>query len=98
MFQLMCMVLEGISISTDLKEHILKHYDEMIIFVHPEYHGAQVIISKQCLSEKSFSSCVQNSNDFIMKTAASILHNSVKEKIEKAEKLSWPPTVEEFKK
>ena len=29
-----------------------------------------------------------------MKIAASILHNPVKEKIEKAEKLSWPPTVE----
>ena len=49
-------------------------------------------------SEKSFSSRVQYSNDFIMKTAASILHNSVKEKIEKAEKLSWPPTIEELEK
>ena len=56
--------------------------------MHRKYHGVQVIISKQCLSEKSFSSLVQYSNDFIMKTAASILHNSVKEKIEKAEKLS----------
>ena len=45
--------------------------------------------------EKSFSFRVQYSNDFIMKTAASILHNSVKEKIEKPEKSSWPPTVEE---
>ena len=33
-----------------------------------------------------------------MKAAASILHNSVKEKIEKAEELSWPPTVEELEK
>ena len=33
-----------------------------------------------------------------MKTTASILHNSVKEKLEKAEKLSWPPTVEELEK
>ena len=42
-----------------LKERILKHYDEKIFFVGPEYHGVQVIISKQCLSEKSFSSRVQ---------------------------------------
>ena len=64
--------------------------------MRPEHHGVQVIISRQCLSEKSFSSRVQYSNDFIMKTAASILHNSVKDKIEKAEKLSWPPTVKEL--
>ena len=56
--------------------------------------ASNAIIINQCLSEKSFSSRVQYSNDFIMKIAASILHNPVKEKIEKAEKLSWPPTVE----
>ena len=61
-----------------LKERILKHYDEKIFFVRPEYHGVQVIISNQCLSEKSFSSHVQFLNDFILKTAASIIHNSVK--------------------
>ena len=33
-----------------------------------------------------------------METAASILQNSVKEKIKKAEKLSWPPTAEELEK
>ena len=81
-----------------LQERILKHYDEKIVFLRPEYHGVQVIISKQSLSEKSFSSRVQFSNDFILKTAASIIHNSVKEKIEKAEKLSWSPTVEELEK
>ena len=60
-----------------LKERLLKHYDEKIIFVHPEYHGVQAIISKQCLFEKSFSSRahVQYSNYFFMRTAASILHN-----------------------
>ena len=58
----------------------------------------RVIISKQCLSEKSFFPHVQHSNDFIMETAASILQNSVKEKIEKSEKLSWSPTVEELEK
>ena len=42
-----------------LKERIPKLYDEKIFFVRPEYHGVQVIISKQCLSEKSFSSRVQ---------------------------------------
>ena len=36
-----------------LKKRILKHYDEKIIFGRLEYHGVQVIISKQCLSEKS---------------------------------------------
>ena len=81
-----------------LKERILKHYDKKVIFVHPEYHGVQLVISKQCLSDKSFSSRVQYSNDFIMTTAASILHNSVKENIEKAEKLSWPPRAEELEK
>ena len=29
-----------------LKEPILKHYDEQIIFLHPEHHGVQVIISR----------------------------------------------------
>ena len=33
-----------------------------------------------------------------MKTAVSILHNSVKEKIEKDEKLAWPPIAEELEK
>ena len=80
-----------------LKERILKHCDEKIFFVRPEYHGVQVI-NKQYLSEKSFSSRVQFSNGFILKIAASIIRNSVKEKIEKAQKLSWPPTVEELAK
>ena len=36
-----------------LKERILKH-DEKIILVGPEYHGVQVIISKQCLLKNHF--------------------------------------------
>ena len=38
-----------------LKERLCKHYEEKLVFLQPEYHASQVVISKECLHGQIFS-------------------------------------------
>ena len=80
-----------------LKNRLLNTFGDKIIFLSPDYHSAQVIISSKCFKEQSYSSL---SNDLkpeiLLKNSANYLRELVKESIKSCGKLSWPPTVEEL--
>ena len=39
-----------------LKNRLLNTFDDKIIFISPDYHAAQVIISSKCFKEQNYSS------------------------------------------
>ncbi len=77
-----------------LKERLRKHYAEKLVFLQPEYHAAQVVISKECLHGQIFSRNSTFFKEFTVQKAALILRDSVLEAIENVPNLPWPPTVD----
>ena len=79
-----------------LKNRLLKTYGDDLLFLSPNYHSAQVVISSKCLQEQNISSVVSIPDEKIVVKSADILRKSILNNIENEEKLTWPPTVEQL--
>eukprot|EP00112_Aurelia_sp_Birch-Aquarium-sp1_P017646 Seg411.7 transcript_id=Seg411.7/GoldUCD/mRNA.D3Y31 product="hypothetical protein" protein_id=Seg411.7/GoldUCD/D3Y31 len=77
-----------------LKERLRKHYEEKLVFLQPEYHAPQVVISKECLHGQIFSRNSTFFKEFTVQRAALILRASILEATENVSNVPWPPTVE----
>ena len=77
-----------------LRDRLQKSYEDRLVFLSPEYHLPQIVISKECLHSQVTS---RNSLFFRKATvtkSANILREIVLKHLEEAKSLPWPPTVE----
>ena len=77
-----------------VKQRLLNTFGERIAFVSVSYHEAQIVISKDALSQTTLASFVSGSSNFILKEAASIIRAEIMEMMMNAPELPWPPTPE----
>ena len=78
-----------------LKAHLKRHFGESICFITVEYHEVQIVISTECIHEKT-NSYTGFSNNRIFVLEAKIIRKLVDEMIKKSSQLSWPPSVDEL--
>ena len=79
-----------------LKNRLMNKYGNDIIFLSPEYHSTQVIISRKCLECSTISKSIEYSNEFILKKASSLLKQTVADKLAATNETAWPPTVKDL--
>ena len=79
-----------------MKASLERHFGEIINFITVEYHEVQIVISTQCIHEKTLSSYIELSDDRILLLATRTIRKSVDEMIMKSSQLSWPPSVVEL--
>ena len=79
-----------------LKARLERHFDEIIYFITVEYHEVQIVISTECIHEKTLSSYIELSDNRILLLTARTIRKSVDEMIKKSSHLSWPPSVDEL--
>jgi hypothetical protein len=77
-----------------VKQRLEKKFGDRIVFLSASYHEVQVVVSKAALTKTTLSSFMKDSNEFILKEAASALRRDIIEMIEHAPDLPWPPTTE----
>ena len=75
-----------------LKPRLERHFGEGICLITVEYHELQIVISTECINEKTLSSYIVFLDNRILVLLARIIRNSVDEMIKKASPLSWPPS------
>ena len=79
-----------------LKSRLERDFGESICFITVDYHEVQIVISTECIHEKTLSSSIEFSDNHILILASRIIQKSVDEMINKASQLSWPPSVDEL--
>lgn len=77
-----------------LKERLLKHYQDKLVFLQPEYHTPQVVISKDCLQGQVFSRNSTVFKEFTVEKASRLLREGILDTIERAPGVPWPPTAD----
>ena len=81
-----------------LKERLENRFGDTISFIKTEYHEVHIVISTECIREKTLSSYVEFSDKHILTLAARKIRQSVVNMIEQADPLSWPPSVDELER
>ena len=79
-----------------LKSRLERDFGDSICFITVDYHEVQIVISTECIHEKTLSSSIEFSDNHILILASRIIQKSVDEMINKASQLSWPPSVDEL--
>ena len=79
-----------------LKNRLTRKYGDDLIFLSPEYHSTQVVICRKCLECSTMSKSIEYSNELILTRAASLLKQTVTEKLDATNETSWPPTVKDL--
>ena len=75
-----------------LKARLERHFGEGICLITAEYPDIQIVISTECINEKTLSLHIVFLDNCILVLLARIIQNSVDEMIKKASQLSWPPS------
>ena len=75
-----------------LKDGVLIHYGEKLIFLKPEFHASELVISKECLSGQIFSRNSAAFKEFTVQKAALLLRESIVEAMEHAP-VTWSDIV-----
>ena len=81
-----------------LKDRLIATYGYFLLFISPEYHSSQLVISRDCLQLYDLSSTIEFSDEFFIKKAAKILRNIVLSKIINVSDIPWLPTVESLQR
>ena len=81
-----------------LKNRLMPTYGCSLLFISPEYHSSQLVISRDYLQSYDLSSTIEFSDEFFIQKAEKILRNAVLSKIINASDLPWPPTVESLQR
>ena len=76
-----------------LKNRLINTYRDLLLFLMPEYHLPQVVISKECLTPYEFSTKVEFPEELYVQKATKIIHKAVITKIDNSSDLPWPPKV-----
>ena len=79
-----------------LKARLARHFGESICFITVEYHEVQIVISTECIHEKTLSSYIEFTDNRILVLVGRIIRKSVGEIIKKATQLLWSPSVDEL--
>ena len=66
-----------------LKARLERHFGESICFITVEYHEVQIVISTECIHEKTLSSYIEFLDNRILVLVARIIRKSVDEIIKK---------------
>lgn len=86
-----------------LKDRLKRRYGEKLLFVTAENNKCQLVCSKMCLDtigkgNKNFIDSIPLSDRNVIKKAAEILKSVLKNYVETANDLPWPPTPESLQK
>ena len=73
---------------------LVKHFGDELLFVTVSTNEAQVVISKNVLTNTKKASFMKHNKDFVLKEAAKLIKDDVELLIQTAPELPWPPTVE----
>ena len=76
------------------KQKLLQHFDDELLFVTVSNNEAQVVMSKQVLSNTKQCSFLRQNKSFVLKEAAKVIRDDVVTMIQQAPILTWSPTVE----
>ena len=79
-----------------LKNRLIETFGDSILFLSPEYHSVQVVISRKCLHEQTLSSSVNFSEESIVTKAADVIRTKVLKKVKESPELAWPPSVDQL--
>eukprot|EP00112_Aurelia_sp_Birch-Aquarium-sp1_P008666 Seg1960.8 transcript_id=Seg1960.8/GoldUCD/mRNA.D3Y31 product="GTPase-activating protein and VPS9 domain-containing protein 1" protein_id=Seg1960.8/GoldUCD/D3Y31 len=77
-----------------VKQKLMQEFEDKLLFVTVLNNEAQVVLSKNVLTNTKKSSFFESNRDFAMKEAAKIIRNDVVSLIQSASDLPWPPTVQ----
>ena len=75
-----------------VKKKLEEKFPEELLFVSVSYHQSMLVISQKVLTNSMLSMFTNESKDFIIIEAANILQGTIKDFIDNAADLPWPPT------
>ena len=76
-----------------VKQMLVKHFGDELLFVTVSTNEAQDVISKNVLTNTKRASFMKHNKDFVLKEAAKLMKDDVELLIQTAPELLWPPTV-----
>lgn len=77
-----------------VKQMLMKHFEGELLFVTVATNEAQVVLSKNVLTNTKKVSFLKQNKDFVLKEAAKVIKDDIDLLIQTAPELPWPPTVE----
>ena len=73
---------------------LLREFNDELLFVTVSNNEAQVVLSKNVLTNATKDSFMTQSRDFVLKEAAKVLKDDILALIQSVPDLPWPPTVD----
>ena len=77
-----------------VKQMLVKHFGDELLFVTVSTNEAQVVISKNVLTNTKKASFMKHNKHFVLNEAAKLIKDDIELLIQTAQELPWPPTVE----
>ena len=77
-----------------VKQMLLREFNDELLFVTVSNNEAQVVLSKNVLTNATKDSFMTQNRDFVLKDAAKVLKDDILALIQSVPDLPWPPTVD----
>ena len=74
-----------------LKDKLLKEFEDELLFLDVTYHLPQIVMHKSCVNNNTILSHMKENKRYAITEAARFIRVEILEMIEKAPSLTWPP-------